>query len=147
MTSGAAYELREFFLRLGLARRPYLRETPRFRPARELEMAKWKKNRMTEVRVNYAYYGYTCYLRILIKRLTKQRIYFWYVALEGSHGRGNYLFSWLDSDRIRAYSRMCIHTSRLPIGVAVNTGRFDAKFVRGELMTVWMVETAVIVYD
>jgi len=32
---------------------------------------------------------------------------------------------------------MCIHKPRVHIGVVDNTGRFDVKFARWKLMTVW----------
>jgi len=43
-------------------------------------------------------------------------MYFCYVALEANSSRGNYLFSWLDNDRICAYSRMCIYKPRMHRG-------------------------------
>lgn len=78
-------------------------------------------------------------MQILIKPLAEHRsgAYFWSTPLEGKFSRGNYLFSWLDSDRIRAeYRHMCVYKPRVRIGAADNAGTLWREFARWELMMV-----------
>jgi len=102
----------------------------------KLEVMKGGKIARGKIVHALTFHSRACRSQILIKPLRRDMTHiFGSVALEGKFSRGNYLFSWLDSDRIRAYWRMCVYKPRVHIGAADNTGRFDANsLVEGLMM-------------